>query len=49
MLFSALFAAAMVAPAEKVSVIQFVLGKSNWSTSLHLDFARNVMSKPDLR
>merc|ERR1719272_1908911 len=49
MIFSALFATAMVAPAEKVAVIQFVMAKCPMSTSLHLDFARSVMSKPDLR
>lgn len=34
---------------SKVQVTQFVMAKCPMSTSLHLDFARTVMSHKDLR
>ena len=46
-MLAALFLSVVIS--EKVQVTQFVMAKCPMSTSLHLDFARKVMSHPDLR
>lgn len=46
---SVLFAITSLLAVSKVQVTQFVMAKCPMSTSLHLDFARTVMSHKDLR